>query len=80
MPFFSWQERMLHSVKKIPRDGIQARINLIKIISLRSLLKDPTKPRIKVISGDLSIMHDHIVMPKRKLSSDWLNTHVYSCD
>ena len=31
---------------------------------------------IKVKSGDLSIKHDHIVMLRRKLSSDWLNTHV----
>ena len=34
------------------------------------------KHHIKVKSGDLSIMHDHIVMPRLKLSSDWLNTHV----
>ena len=48
--------------------------NLIKIRSPRSLLKDPTKPHIKF--GDLSIMHDHIVMPRCKLFSDWLNTYV----
>ena len=46
------------------------------IRSLTSLQKDLTKPHIKVKSGDLSIMHDHIVMPRRKLSSDWLNTYV----
>ena len=34
------------------------------------------KHHMKVKSGDLSIMHDHIVMPRLKLSSDWLNTHV----
>ena len=50
--------------------------NLIKIRSLKSLLKDLTKPHIKVKSGDLSIMHDHTFMPRRKLSSDWLNTNV----
>ena len=50
--------------------------NLIKIRSLRSLLKDLTKPHIIVKSGDLSIMHDSNVMPRCKLSSDWLNTHV----
>ena len=54
--------------------NVQGLSNLIKIRSLRSLLKDPTKPHIK--SGDLSIMHDHIVMPRRMLFSDWLNTHV----
>ena len=52
------------------------RINLIKMRSLRSLLKDLTKSLIEVKSGDLSIMHDYNVMPRRKLSSDWLNTHV----
>ena len=45
--------------------------NLIKIRSLRSLLKDLTKSHIKVKSGE-----NHNVMPRRKLSSDWLNTHV----
>ena len=52
------------------------RSNLIKIRSLRSLLKDLMKPHIKVKYGDLSIMHDHIVMPRHKLSADWLNTNV----
>ena len=50
--------------------------NIIKIRSLRSLLKDLTKPHIKVKSGDLSFMHDHNVMPRHKLSFDWLNSHV----
>ena len=50
--------------------------NLIKISSTRSLLKDLKKSNIKIKSGDLSIMHEHNVMPRRKLSSDWLNTHV----
>ena len=44
--------------------------------SLRSLLKDLTKTHTKVKSDDLSIMHDNNVMPRRKLSPDWLNTHV----
>ena len=48
----------------------------IKIRSHRLLLKELMKPHIKVKSGELFIMHDHIVMPRRKLSSDWLNTHV----
>ena len=52
------------------------RHNVIKIRSFRSLLKDLTKSHIKVKSGDLSIMHDHYVMPRRKLFSDWLSTHV----
>ena len=46
--------------------------NLIKIRFLRSLLKDQTKPHMKVKSGDLSIMHEHIVMLRCKLSSDWI--------
>ena len=50
--------------------------NLIKIGSFSSPLKDLTKSHIKVKSGDLSIMHDHNVMPRGKLSSDWLSTHV----
>ena len=33
-------------------------------------------PHKKVKSGDLSIMHDRNVMPRHKLSSDWINTHV----
>ena len=45
--------------------------------SLRSLLKDLTKPHIKVNSGDLSIMLEHNVMLRRMLSSDWRNTHVH---
>ena len=49
---------------------------LIRIRSLRSLLKNLTKPYIKVKSRDLSIMHDHVVMRRRKLSYNWLNTHV----
>ena len=51
------------------------RSNLIKIRSLKSLLRDLTNPHIKVKSGDLSIMHDNTITPRRKLSSDWLNTH-----
>ena len=46
------------------------------IRSLRLLLKDLTKPHTKVKSGDLSIMHDNNVMPRGKLSSDWLKTNV----
>ena len=46
------------------------------IHSLRSLLKDLTKSLTNVKSGDLSIMQDKNVMPRRKLSSDWLKTHV----
>ena len=46
--------------------------NLIKInsliCSLRSLLKDLKNPHSKVKSGDLSIMHDSNVMPRRKSS------------
>ena len=34
------------------------------------------KSLTKVKSGDLSIMHDNNVMPRRKLSSDWLKTCV----
>ena len=34
------------------------------------------KPHTKVKSGDRSIMHDNNIMPTRKLSPDWLNTHV----
>ena len=34
------------------------------------------KPYTKVKSGDLSIMFDNNVLPRRKLSSDWLKTHV----
>ena len=52
--------------------------NVIKIISydrsLRLLLKDLMKPHIKVKSGDLSIRHDHNVMPMHIKLSDWLNT------
>ena len=44
---------------------------------LMSLLRDLTKLHIKVKSGDLSIIHDHIVMARRKLSSDWLNTSTH---
>ena len=40
------------------------------IRSLRSLLKDLTKSLTKVKSGDLSIL------TRRKLSFDWLLTHV----
>ena len=40
------------------------------------LLKDLTKPHTKAKSGDLSIMHDNNVMPRCKLSSDWLKTLV----
>ena len=50
--------------------------NLIKIRSLRSLLKDLMKPHTKVKSCDLSIMHDHNAMRRHKLSSDWINTHM----
>ena len=46
------------------------------VLSLRLLQKDLTKPYTKVKSGDLSIIHDHNVMLRHKLSSDWLNTHV----
>ena len=49
-------------------------INLFKIRSFRSLLKDLTKPNTKVKSGDLCSMHDRNVMPMRMLSSDWLYT------
>ena len=55
-------------------------INLIKSVplirSLRSLLKDLTKSLTKVISGDLSIIKENNVMPRRKPSFDWLKTHV----
>ena len=43
-------------------EGLQ-NFNLIKFRSPRLLLKDLTKPHIKVKSGDLSIMHDYIVIP-----------------
>ena len=43
--------------------------NLIQIRSFGPLHK-------KVKSGDLSIMHDRNVMPRCKLSFDWLNSHV----
>ena len=56
--------------------NIHSKFNLIKIRSFDTLLKDLTKPHTKVKSGDLSIMHNSNVMPRRKLSSDWLNTHV----
>ena len=46
------------------------------IFSLRSLLKHLTKPHTKIKSGDLSIMHNSNVLPRRKLSSHWLKTHV----
>ena len=45
------------------------------ILILRLLLKDLTKSLTEVKSSDLSIMHDTNVMPKRKLSYDWLKTH-----
>ena len=51
-------------------------VNLIKIRSFGPLLKDPTKPHTKVKSSDLSTMHDNNVVPRRKLSSDCINTHV----
>ena len=52
-------------------------LNLDPLVrSLKSLLMDLTKPHTKFKSGDLSIMHDNNVMPRRKLSSDWLSTHV----
>ena len=54
--------------------------NLIKIRSFDPLpqiaTKGSNKLHIKVKSGNLSIMHDHNVMLRRKLSSGWLNTHV----
>ena len=50
--------------------------NLIKIRSFDPLALIATKGHTKVKSGDLSIMHDNNVMPMRKLSPDWLNTHV----
>ena len=59
---------------------IENQPNLIKlrssVRSRRSLLKDLTKPHIKLKSGDLSIKHVHNVMSRCKLRSDWLNTHV----
>ena len=50
----------------------------VTLFTIRSFgpLKDLTKPHTKVRSCDPSIMHDDNVMPMRKLSSDWLNTHV----
>ena len=50
--------------------------NLIKIRFFGPQLKDLMKPHTKVKSCDLSIMHDNNFMPRCKLSSDWLNTHV----
>ena len=41
------------------------------IRSRRALLKVLMKPHARVNSGDLSIMHDNNVMPRRKLSSNW---------
>ena len=48
--------------------------NLIKIRSFGPL--NITKPYTKFKSSDLSIMHNNNVVPRRKLSSDWLNTHM----
>ena len=50
------------------------KLNLL-VRSLRSL-KDLTKPHTKVKSGDFSIMYNDNFMQRRKLSSDWLSTHM----
>ena len=46
------------------------------ICSLRSILKDLPKPHIKVKYSDLYIMHDNILMLRRKLPYDRLKIHV----
>ena len=46
----------------------------VKVIQYITYIHKMT--HIKVKSGDLSIMHDHIVMQRHKLSSDLLNNHV----
>ena len=58
-------------IRQNTQTGIQEFHNLIKISSSRSLLNDLKKSHIKIKSGDLSIMDDHNVMPRRKLSSDY---------
>ena len=61
----------------------QQKYNLIKFRSFDPLPQTATKgsnkpppPHTEVKSGDLSIMHDSNDMPRRKLPSEWLNTHV----
>ena len=58
--------------------GLSSHLSKIRYLirSLSSLLKDVKKPHTKVKSSDLSIMRDNNVMPRHKLSSDWLETHV----